>query len=365
MDRSRAHPPAPMTASIRVVALTMAVMVALTLAFTGAALAADAGTDMGSQEALRTVGPQASHILDLWRLALWMCTAVFAAILVAFAWAIRRSPRAHADTPPDASAGRRGEPGARRGVALATGVSAVLLLVLIAASVATDRALAHLPLRDALHIEVTANQWWWEFRYDDPDPSRVFTTANEMHVPVGRPVILTLKSGDVIHSFWVPNVHGKKDLIPGRTTTHQFRVDREGTYRGQCAEFCGVQHAWMAMLLVAEPRERYEAWAEQQRRPQPPPTDPQLARGYRVFMGSTCAMCHAVVGTEAGGKRAPDLTHVGSRTTLAAGRLANDPEALAAWITDPQPHKPGVNMPAHRFSPDELAALVAYLRSLK
>jgi cytochrome c oxidase subunit 2 len=314
---------------------------------------------------LRIAGPQAGHIGALWNLTLLVCTLVFVAILVAFVLALRRAPRASDDTPPDLASLERVEPGPRRSVAAAVALSIVLLFVLLAGSVATDRALAHLVLRDAVHIELTGHQWWWSVRYDDADPSRIFSTANEMHIPVGRPVIVTLRSDDVIHSLWVPNLAGKKDLIPGRTATLTLRADRAGVYRAQCAEFCGFQHAWMALPVSAEAPAQYEAWAEQQRQPAKTPTDATALRGQQVFLGSTCVMCHAIAGTDAGAQHAPDLTHLASRPTLAAGALPNDAQNLAGWIGNPHAHKPGVNMPGHAFSKDDLQALVAYLETLR
>jgi cytochrome c oxidase subunit 2 len=229
----------------------------------------------------------------------------------------------------------------------------------------TDRALARLPLADAVNIELTAHQWWWEAKYGDVQPSRVFSTANELHIPVGRPVVMTLLADDVIHSFWVPNLHGKKDLIPGHTSLVSFRADQAGTYRGQCAEFCGYQHANMALEIIAEPPEQYERWLQQQRQSASPPAEPQLRRGYEVFVRTTCAMCHAVVGSEANGQRAPDLTHLASRRTIASGMLANNAGNLAAWVLNAPQLKPGVNMPPNPLPPDDLRALLAYLASLK
>jgi cytochrome c oxidase subunit 2 len=331
----------------------------------GGATSAAPGLGHGWQDALNSAGPQAAHIQDLWRLMLWMCSIVFALVLAAFLLALWRAPRSRLDTAPDLEAKRRPEAGIRRTVATATVVSAALLFVLIVASVWTDRALARLSTSDALHIDVTAHQWWWELTYDDPDPSRQITTANEIHVPVGRPVLVTLHADDVIHSFWVPNLAGKKDLIPGRTSQMQFRADRAGVFRGQCAEFCGVQHAWMAFDVDAMPPADYEAWAAAQRQIPAAPSDPLLARGRQLFLSSTCVMCHNVAGTTASARKGPDLSHVGSRRTLAAGALPNDAGSMAAWIRDPQKIKPGNNMPAHDFAPDDMKALVAWLESLK
>lgn len=315
------------------------------------------------QDVLAPAGPQAAQVLALGTFYFWLCLAVLLAVAGTTLWLLWRRPRADAATP--APAQPPDEPGRRRGVVLALGLSVLGLLALIVASVRTERALAQLPLQDALHVEVTGQQWWWQLRYDDADPSRVFTTANELHLPVGRPVILTLRSSDVIHSLWLPNLAGKKDLIPGRTATLQLRLDRAGTWRGQCAEFCGLQHAWMALPVVGESPQDWEAWAAHQRQGAAEPADALTRRGREVFLASTCAMCHEVQGTDAMGRKGPTLTHLAGRQTLAAGRLPNTDADLAAWVLDPQVHKPGTHMPAHRFTSEELRALVAYLRSLQ
>jgi cytochrome c oxidase subunit 2 len=163
----------------------------------------------------------------------------------------------------------------------------------------------------------------------------------------------------------VPNLHGKKDLIPGRTAIMRLRADKAGLYRGQCAEFCGIEHTLMALLVSAEPQAQYEAWAARQRQPAAPPSGDQQARGLQVFLGTTCVMCHTVTGTLAQGKLGPDLTHLASRQTIAAGTLPNNRGHLAGWIADPQSLKPGVNMPPNALAPDDLQALLAYLETLK
>jgi cytochrome c oxidase subunit 2 len=335
------------------------------LAATRAALAAEPALGHGSQDALHAVGPQSGHVLWLWRLTLGVSTIVFALVLLAFLIALWRAPRATPQTPPDTRSLSQPEQRLARSVTTAVVFSALGLFVLIGASVWTDRAVARMSLHDALHLRIVAHQWWWQVEYDDPQPSRIFQTANELHVPAGRPVIATLEADDVIHSFWAPNIAGKKDLIPGRTSDITLRVDRPGTYRGQCAEFCGAQHAWMGFLVIADPPAQYEAWAAAQRQSATPPTDPLLRRGQQVFLNSDCVMCHNISGTDASARRAPDLTHFGSRQTLAAGTLRNDPADLAAWITDPQKIKPGTNMPGQTFSREDIGALVAYLESLK
>jgi cytochrome c oxidase subunit 2 len=319
----------------------------------------------GLHDALHAVGPHAGHIVDLWRIFLFICGGVFALVMAFLLVALWRAPRLRTQEPPDLRHVNQPEPGPRRSVVTAVTASVLLLLVLLVASVFTDRAIARLPLKDAVNIEVVAHQWWWTVRYVDGPVSETFETANELHIPVGRPVVVKLNADDVIHSFWVPSLAGKRDLIPGRTATVAFQADKPGLYRGQCAEFCGFQHAFMAFDVHAHEPAAYEAWRRQQLALPPPPATPQTVRGKQLMETLTCAMCHTVQGTQAQGKRAPDLTHLASRRTLAAGTLPNTPENLASWIQDPHKHKPGVNMPAHQLSGEDLAALVAYLGTLK
>ena len=225
-------------------------------------------------------------------------------------------------------------------------------------------ALAQHPHR-ALTIDVTGHQWWWEVQYEDPDPSKRIGTANEIHVPVGEMVQLKLRAADVIHSFWAPNLNGKQDLIPGYQATLWFRADTAGVYRGQCAEFCGLQHAKMAFYIVAEPPAKFAAWLAAGGTPPTPPTDSTLLYGQRVFMSSGCAVCHAIGGTEAHSTVGPDLTHFKGRSSIAAGTLANTRANVTRWIENPAAFKPGVRMPALPFKPAELNALVSYLETLK
>jgi cytochrome c oxidase subunit 2 len=311
------------------------------------------------------MGPQAGALFDLWLLMLVACVLVFVLVMAALALSLRRAPRGSVTTSPDMAAHPRLEAKLRRAVGWATAASTVLLLGLLVASFLTDRAIARLPLADALHIELVAHQFWWEARYHPGDPALAFSTANELHVPVGRPVLLTLSADDVIHSFWVPSLHGKKDLIPGRESTFAFRADKSGVYRGQCAEFCGYQHAHMALFVLADEPVDYERWAAAQREPAPEPASPVERRGHDLVVGTTCGMCHAIGGTPLRGRRAPDLTHVASRMTLGAGTIATSESSLADWVADPQRLKPGVNMPPHAFEAHDLAAIGAYLASLK
>ena len=317
------------------------------------------------QDALHPAGPQAAHIADLWWLTLATCAVVALVIWIVFVQGLWRAPRADEATPPDISGLSTHERSLHRGVIWATALSTLGLIALLAASVHTDRALAGMDVKDALQLEVTANQWWWSITYDDPDPTRMFVTANEIHVPVNRPVVVLLTSNDVIHSFWVPNLHGKRDLIPGHQITMTFRADQPGTYRGQCAEFCGLQHAFMAFTVVAETPDAFNAWADAQRKPAPEPADENVKRGKSLFLSGACMMCHNIAGTPAWGRKGPDLTHLASRPTLAAGTLANNHDNLVAWIRDPQKIKPGVNMPANTLVAEDEQALVAYLETLK
>ena len=212
----------------------------------------------------------------------------------------------------------------------------------------------------APEIAVTGHQWWWEIRYPRDD----VTTANELHVPVGVPVRLVLRSADVIHSFWVPRLGGKLDLVPGQANTLWLRADSAGTYLGQCAEYCGVQHAHMGLVVVAEPPRDYDAWLAAQRAPAAPPAD-DVAAGARVLLGAGCAACHTVRGTPAAGTVGPDLTHVASRQALAARTLPNTRGNLAGWLSDPQALKPGNHMPVVPLTGPELQALVDYLGTLR
>jgi cytochrome c oxidase subunit II len=315
-----------------------------------------------SQDALMPFGVQAAHIHDLWQVLLWACMVFGVLIVIAVTVALWRATRSSETTPAEPTPGLQTL--SQYVVTSALVVSIIGLLGLTVASVMTDRALAGLSEERPVNVKITSHNWWWEITYEDAQPSRTFMTANELHIPAGRPVIATLESDDVIHSFWVPNLHGKRDLIPGRTAKIKFRADSPGSYRGQCAEFCGYQHAHMALLVIAEPAEAYEKWADRQRASANTPAEEQKKHGESLFLSSRCAMCHSIQGTSANGKVAPDLTHVGSRRYIAAGTLLNGPSQLAAWISDPQRYKPGANMPGTTFSSEDLQALVTYLQSL-
>jgi len=238
-------------------------------------------------------------------------------------------------------------------------------LILVALFILTLRTMntVNATVPEALRIRVIGHQWWWEFHYPDRD----VVTANEMHVPVGAPVLLEVEAADVIHSFWVPKLGWKKDAVPGRTNPMSVQFDQAGVYDGPCTEYCGLQHAWMRIRVVAEAPDQFEAWIEQQRRPAPErPASDRALRGQKLFLRNTCVNCHAVRGTAAAARIGPDLTHFGGRSTLGAGVALNTPENLRRWVRGVQGVKPGALMPNYAELPDDdLAALVEYLGGLK
>jgi cytochrome c oxidase subunit II len=217
----------------------------------------------------------------------------------------------------------------------------------------------------ALTIQVRAHQWWWEFHYlDKKDPSRSFVTANEVHIPVGKPVRLELESADVIHEFWAPSLGGKIQTIPGQTNVTWLEADKPGVYRGQCTQYCGEQHAHMILSVFADPPDAFEACRAGQLRDAPNPATEEASLGERGFVGH-CAACHTVRGTVADGKLGPDLTHLMSRSTIAAGVLPNNPGYLSGWVADPQSIKPGSLMPDPDLSGPDLASIRSFLVTLK
>jgi cytochrome c oxidase subunit II len=318
-----------------------------------------AQTPFPDMSSVRPAGPQAERISDLTWVLTWLGTAVFVAVVGLLLYALWRGHR---------RAENAAGPGTERllGLWVGGGVAAttLILLTLLVYNFRTGSALAAFAEPDAMTIRVTGQQWWWEVEYEDPTPSRRLQTANEIHVPVGRRVRLQVASRDVIHSFWAPNLHGKLDLIPGYTGTTYIRADSAGVYRGRCAEFCGLQHAHMDFLIIADTPERFAVWYERQMQPAPAPGDSLKQKGQQIFLSKNCALCHTVRGTEAGGKIGPDLTHLATRSTIASVTLPNTRGHLAGWVVDPQKIKPGVKMPPNQLSPDELVALLDYLQSL-
>lgn len=216
----------------------------------------------------------------------------------------------------------------------------------------------------ALTIAITGHQWWWEVTYLSDDPSRIFETANEIHIPVGQPVKFVLASADVIHSFWVPTLGGKTDLIPGQQNIAWMRADAPGVYRGQCTEYCGKQHAHMALRLFADPPDDFRRWWDAQLEPAAAPADETARAGAELFR-LHCGACHAVRGMAAGGGMGPDLSHLMDRTTLASAMVPNTSGHLAGWIANPDGLKPGVKMPRTDLSGPELDAIRVFLLTLE
>jgi len=308
------------------------------------------------QSIIHPAGIEAARISHLWWVLFGICTTVWILVALAALMAISRGRRA-ASNATDRQASRT--------VAIAAVISAVTLIAILTQSVITGRALDTIRTPGALHLVVTGNQWWWDIQYDNPVAGLRVTTANEIHIPVGRPVSVSLLSNDVIHSFWIPSLQGKIDLVPGRLNEVWLQADKPRIYRGQCAEYCGVQHAKMALVVVAESPDDFEHWLAANRGPAPAPQTPEQQRGKDVVERGPCAMCHNITGTLAGGRTAPDLTHVASRSTIGAGALPNTPGYLAGWIADPQHIKPGSRMPPTGLRDEELQSLLAYLETLK
>ena len=313
---------------------------------------------------LQPRGPVAETMADLWWLMLALGTAVFVLVAVLL-WRGLRRPGTPDDEPSTTDAPER-DTGAGLAPWLVGGgvvLPLVVIGVVLAATVVGMRATPTAADGDGLVIEVTGHQWWWEVHY----PEAGVETANEIRIPVGEPVTFHLTSGDVIHSFWVPSLGGKLDAMPEDVNTLVLQADEAGEYGGDCAEFCGLQHARMGITVFAEPRADFDRWLADRAQPATQPTGQAAQRGQEVFRSADCARCHTIAGTTADGDEGPDLTHLASRQTLGAGVLENTPENLRAWISDPHEFKPGLDMPP--FDDDltdaQLADLVAYLQELQ
>jgi len=244
-------------------------------------------------------------------------------------------------------------------------VIGVGLIGLAIASFFGDRSMAQAATNEKLAVTVTGNQWWWDIRYESADVSKTLRTANELHLPVGVPVRIRLRSNDVIHSFWVPSLTGKQDLIPGRESDVTIVPAKVGIYRGQCAEFCGTQHAHMAFVVNVDSYADFLKWWHHQLEEAPAPTTPLVQAGYNYVTGRQCSMCHNISGTPASGQVGPDLTHLASRRTIGAGTMPMSKGNLYGWVEDPQSIKPGNHMPTIGLEPNDLHAVVAYLETLK
>lgn len=308
----------------------------------------------GPQSALDTAGRGAERIAEL---SIWLAVGgglVWLFVVALSVFVTRISPRAFSE---------------RRAKQLIVGGGVIFPVIILAVYLVYGLALLPELVRPAppgsVQISVTGHQWWWRVRYLTADGEAI-ELANELHLPVGEPVDLLLDSPDVIHSFWIPSIGGKMDMIPGRVNRLALHPTRVGVFRGACAEYCGASHALMKFYAVVEEPEEFARWLAHQASPARPPETPRAREGERVFLASGCGACHAVRGTPADGRMGPDLTHVGSRLSLGAGILPNEPAEFAAWIAQTDEIKPDVHMPAFgMLASEEIEALAAYLEGLE
>jgi len=318
---------------------------------------------MKVQSVLDPAGPAAQRIAELgWLIMIAFLIATAVVWLLLFWVAVRR----------------RGTLAEHMPIETTSGTSWILIggilipgVVLAVLYVISLQALASFPLAgqggEPLNMRIIGQQWWFSAEYLlEGRPGASLRVPTEIHIPVGRPVDMEVETRDVIHSFWVPRLHGKIDLTPGLRNRIRIVASKPGVFRGECAEFCGVQHAHMRVEIVAQPQPEFDAWLAQQSEPAHEPTDAQAQRGKEIFMNSACVLCHTVRGTRALASVGPDLTHLGSRERIAGGMLENNKANLTAWVTHAQSLKPGSLMPdLTQFTGQELNALVAYLRSLQ
>jgi len=317
---------------------------------------------MSPQNILDPAGPAAAALAELgWTIiVVFLVTTV--AVWVIIGWiALRRRGTLEEHLPVETTSGQAW---------ILVGGIAVPLVVLAGLWVYSLQTMAAFPIaaaQEPLHLRVVGRQWWFSADYlGDGRPGALVSVPTEIHIPVGRAVDIELVTRDVIHSFWIPRLHGKVDLVPGLPNRIRIRADAPGVYRGECAEFCGVQHAHMRIEVVAQPPAEFERWLAAQREPAAEPRSAEARRGREVFLRSPCVACHTVRGTPALASVGPDLTHVASRARIAGGALANTTGNLSAWVINAQSLKPGARMPDIRqLSGEELHALVAYLQSLE
>lgn len=298
--------------------------------------------------------PNAAAITHLFIVSLWICAVIFAVVaglvgysLVKFRW-------------------RAGEPdpeqiaGSKKVEVIWTVVPFLIVLLLFGLTVhAMDRS--DPPPDGHPDLIVIGHQWWWEVRY----PKDGFATANEIHIPIGRPISVRLDTTDVLHEFWVPQLTRKMTTVPGAGNHVWMEADHAGTYQGVCSEFCGTQHAWMRFQVIAESPQRYAAWVQRQLRPAAPIIAGAGAQGRDLFQSMTCVNCHAIRGLDAATNAGPDLTHLCSRRLIGSGIVDNTPANLRRWLVNPQDVKPGVKMPDFKFTPQQVNNLVAYLETLR
>jgi cytochrome c oxidase subunit 2 len=335
-------------------------------ALSGAGPALVLGGCSGIQSSLGGEGADGASFIRLFVIFLVVCAVMYALVIAALAGALvrRRSDKRRPLTV-DGGSHHDSSPLVRSAVVVWAALIALGLTGLTFASFVVDRAAAARARHPQMTVKIIANQWWWDVIYTTSDVSKMVHTANELHLPVGVEAEVQLQSNDVIHSFWVPNLAGKQDLIPGRSTDIQLLPLKTGHFRAQCAEFCGMQHTNMALVVTVETRDDFLRWMDAQRKPALAPLSPLELAGYRYVTTRECSACHNIAGTPAGGQVGPDLTHFASRPTIGAGTLPMNRANLYGWIADPQSQKPGNNMPTIGLAPSELHAVVAYLERLK
>lgn len=324
-------------------------LIFLTLCLTGCAEAAPSTLD--------PKGPAAAEIANLWWIVFGLGTAVFVLVIGLILWALFH-PRPHEKTNQIEFRPFKRD----KILIIGGGITTVVILVIVYfLTLNTLSALAYDTTSAGYTIRVIGHQFWWEIHYPDQE----VITANEIHIPAGQPVKLEVTTADVIHSFWIPELQGKIDMIPGQINSIWVEADEAGVFYGECAEFCGIQHAKMAFIVVAQPEAEFLSWLNQQQAPAAEVTDPVLVEGQQIFLGSSCVYCHTIRGTNATGILGPDLTHLASRRTLGAASVENNRGNLGGWISDPHSIKPGNKMPPTNLSGPELQALLTYLESLQ
>jgi cytochrome c oxidase subunit II len=332
---------------------------AIALSFLLVALVPAAGC---GARALDPKGPAARSIAQIWWVMFAGSVLIMMIVVAALVYALRRRPdTTDLDPAADLPDERGGRPGARLILWGGIVMPIVLLIPLLGYTIYVLKETSAPPSEPVLTVEVVSHDWWWEVRY----PDLGLASANEIHIPVGQPVEVKLRSADVIHAFWVPELHGKTDHMPGFETNTWLQADEPGSFRGQCGEFCGLQHARMHFLVIAHEQEEFDEWLRERQDRPGLPEDPEVRRGQQVFLGSACVYCHTVAGTNASGRQGPDLTDLASRAELGAGTLRNTRGNLAGWIIDSQSMKPGNLMPAMPMEGEDLQALLAYLDTLR
>jgi cytochrome c oxidase subunit II len=320
----------------------------------------------GNQTSLNPAGPAAAHIEHTFSEIFWITASVYCLVMLVLVIAVARRRHSLTMMPDPQPTSEASDRRATRAVGAAMIVTVVLLFTMLVSSFRTSRALGAMNNDQAITINVYGHMWWWEVEYpNDKEPYKIVETANEIHVPVGVAIRIHGTSRDVIHSFWAPNVQGKRDLMPGYETEIMMQVDQPGRWRGQCAEFCGEQHAHMAFFMVAEPRQQFEQWLNAQAQDSVAASNPQTQHGQQIFLTHACVMCHTIRGTTAAARVGPDLTHLASRSSIASGALPNTIGNLGGWILNAQSIKPGCRMPPNQLSGPDLQDLLAYLETLR